>query len=102
MHPVASTPSAGCDGLWVQLLGGRPPDDRVHAGIPVYVRRVCFYFKRLGVELCVGFLCLLRACIVLKFGLVSSGLHCFLRLSSAGLFVVLVPGCGWPYSAFCV
>ena len=35
---------------------------------------------------------------------VSSGLHCFLRLFSAGhgLIVVLVPGCWWAYSAFSV
>ena len=36
-----------------------------------------------------------------EFDLVSLGLHCFLRLSSAGLLVVLIPGCCWAYSAFC-
>ena len=36
------------------------------------------------------------------FGLVSLGLHCFLRLPSAGLIVVLIPGCCWAYSAFSV
>ena len=34
--------------------------------------------------------------------MVSSGLHCFLRQTSAGLIVVLVPGCCWTYSAFSV
>ena len=42
----------------------------------------------------------LRGCFVLYFGLVSLGLHCFLRLSSAGLIVVLVPKCCWTYSTF--
>ena len=46
-----------------------------------------------GVYVCVGLLCLLRRCIALEFGLVSLGLQCFLRLSSAGLIVVLIPGC---------
>ena len=32
-----------------------------------------------------------------KFVLVSSGLHCFLQAPSAGLIVVLVPGCCWVY-----
>ena len=36
------------------------------------------------------------------FGFVSIGLYCFLRLSSAGLIVDLIPGCGWAYSAFFV
>ena len=54
---------------------------------------------RLGVELCVGLLCLLRGCIALAFGLVSLDLHCFLRLSSAGLIVVLIPWCCWTF--FC-
>ena len=39
---------------------------------------------------------------MLKFGFTSLGLHYFLRLSSAGLLVVLVPGCCWAYSAFSV
>ena len=42
---------------------------------------------------------------MLGFGLVSSGLHCFLRLSSAGqhgLIVALVPGYFWAFSAFSV
>ena len=45
---------------------------------------------------------LLRGCIVLETGMVSSGLHCFLRWSFAGSIVVLVPGCCWTYSAFSV
>ena len=45
-------------------------------------------------------LCSLRGFIVMAFGLVSLGLHCFLQLSSAGLIDVLVPGCCWAYSAF--
>ena len=44
----------------------------------------------------------LRGCIAKEFGLGSLGLHCFLRLSSAGLIVVLVPGCCWAWSAFSV
>ena len=32
----------------------------------------------------------------------SLGLHCLLQLSSAGLIVVLVHGCGWAHSAFSV
>ena len=36
------------------------------------------------------------------FGLVSLGLHCFLRLSTAGLIVVLLPVCCWAYPAFSV
>ena len=35
-------------------------------------------------------------------GWVSLGPHCFLQLSSAGLIMVLVPGCCWAYSAFSV
>ena len=38
----------------------------------------------------------------LEFGLVSLGLHCFLRMSSAGLIIVLLPGCCWACSAFSV
>ena len=38
----------------------------------------------------------------LAWSLVSLGLHCFLRLSSAGLIVVLAPGCCGAYSAFSV
>ena len=34
---------------------------------------------------CLRFLCLLRGCVVLEVDLVLLGLHCFLRLSSAGL-----------------
>ena len=34
------------------------------------------------------------------FGMVLSGPHCFLELSSAGLIAVLVPGCCWAYSSF--
>ena len=36
------------------------------------------------------------------FDLVSLDLHCFMRLSSAGLIVVLIPGCCWASSAFSV
>ena len=39
---------------------------------------------------------------MLEFGLVSLGLHCLLRLSSAGLLVALIPGCCWAYVAFSV
>ena len=60
------------------------------------------YLIRLGVYLCVGLLLLLRGCIALEFGLVSFGLHCFLRLSDAGLIVVLLPGRCWACSAFYV
>ena len=52
--------------------------------------------------LCVGLLCLLRGVIVMESGLVSLGLQWCLRLSSAGLNVVLVPECCWAYSAFSV
>ena len=38
----------------------------------------------------------------MEFGLVALGLRRFLRLSSAGLMVALVPGCCWAYSAFSV
>ena len=37
-----------------------------------------------------------------EFGLISLGLHCFVRLSSAGLIVVLIPGCCWADSALSV
>ena len=37
-----------------------------------------------------------------EFGLVSLGFPCFLRLSSAGLIVLLIPGCCWAHSAFSV
>ena len=37
----------------------------------------------LGVRVFVGLSCVLRGCIALEFGLVSLGLHCFLRLSHA-------------------
>ena len=36
----ASTLSAGCDALFVQVLDGHPPVDRVHVGAS-YVRKVC-------------------------------------------------------------
>ena len=36
MHHIGSMRSAGCDFLWVQVLSGRPPDDRVHAGASLY------------------------------------------------------------------
>ena len=35
----------------------------------------------------------------LEFDFGSLGLHCLLRLSSAGLIVVLIPGCYWAYTA---
>ena len=38
----------------------------------------------------------------LEFGLVSLGLHYFLRFSSAALIVVFIPKCCWVYSAFSV
>ena len=44
----------------------------------------------------------LREFIVMALGLVSLGSHCFLQLSSAVSVVLLVPGCCWPCSAFCV
>ena len=34
------------------------------------------------------------------FGFVMLCLHCFLRVSTAGLIVVLIPGHCWPSSAF--
>ena len=37
-----------------------------------------------------------------ELGLVSLGLHCFLRLCSYGLIVFFIPGCCWAYSAFSV
>ena len=63
MHHIPFTPSAGCGGLGVQVMFGRPPDNRVHAGaslctcfcIPVYMQ-----LMRLGLKLCVGLLSLLR------------------------------------------
>ena len=67
-----------------------------------HVRCVCVDLMRLGVWLFVGLLFLLRECIALEFGLVSLGLHCFLRLTSAGLIFVLIPGCCWACSAFSV
>ena len=45
-------------------------------------------------------LCHIRGCVTMEFGFVSRGLHCFLRLSSAGLLFVLGAGCCWVYSAF--
>jgi len=38
----------------------------------------------------------------MQFGLVSLDPRCGLQLSSAGLIVVLVPGCCWAYSVFSV
>ena len=38
----------------------------------------------------------------MAFGLISFGWHYFFRLSSSGFIVVLLPGCCWAYSAFCV
>ena len=54
---------------------------------------------RLGVWLRVGF-CVFDEGVALEFGFVSLGLHCFLRLSSAALIVVLIPECCLVYSAF--
>lgn len=45
---------------------------------------------------------LVGGCIALEFGLVSLGLHYFLRLFSAGLSVALISGCCWACSAFSV
>lgn len=39
---------------------------------------------------------------MMAFGLVSSGPHCVLQSSSAGLIVVLVSACSWAYSVFSV
>ena len=68
------------------------------ADVDVYA----FTWCGLGVWLFVGLLCLLQRCIALEFGWVSLGLHCFLRLSSAGLIVVLISGSCWAYPAFSV
>ena len=38
---------------------------------------------RLGVWPFVGLLCLLHGCVVLEYGFVSLGVHCFLRLAHA-------------------
>ena len=38
-------------------------------------------------------MCSITVSFALDFDLVSLGLQCFLRLSSAGLIVVLIPGC---------
>ena len=53
---LASTSSAGCDALCVHVLGGRPPDDRVHVGASPHTCDMCelTYLTRLGVYLCVG------------------------------------------------
>ena len=95
--------SHACAAYWVAVPGGRPPDDRVHTGASLYTCVMCALtcLTQLRVQLCVGLLCLPRGFIALEFELVSLGLHCFLRLSSAGLLVLLVPGCTccWAYSA---
>ena len=107
MLTVASTPSARCDALCVQVLGGHPPGHRVYVGASLCTCDMCAltYLMRLGVQECFGLLCdltharwppgsgvmsdlffffwcvcLVRGCIALEFGLVSLGLHCFLRL----------------------
>ena len=41
LHLVAATPSAGHDGLCLQVLGSRPSDDRVHAGASLYTCDMC-------------------------------------------------------------
>ena len=41
MLTVAPTPSTGCDSLCVQVLGGRPPVDRVHAAASLFACDVC-------------------------------------------------------------
>lgn len=81
-----------------------PPDGRVHAGASLYVcaMRVLTSLMRLGPELCVGLLCLLPGFILMADGLVLLGLRCCLQMPSAGLAVVMVPGCRWPCSAFSV
>ena len=38
---VASTPSTGCDALFVQVLGGHPPVDRVHVAAFLCTCDVC-------------------------------------------------------------
>ena len=97
VHHVASTSWTGCDGLLVQVLGGRPPDDRMHVSASLCTCAMCAltHLTWVGVYLRVGLLCLSRGLIVMEFVLVWSGLHCFLRLSFAGLNVVLVLGCCW-------
>ena len=67
----------GGDALCVQILGCNPHVDRflVAASLCMSVD-----LMRLRVYLCVGILCPLRGCIALEMGLVSLGLHCFLRL----------------------
>ena len=56
--------------------------------------------------LCAGLLLRLCRFVVVRFGFASLAQHCFLQLSSAppsaGLLVVLVPGCCQAYSAFSV
>ena len=55
----------------------------------MYVRHMCVDFMRLGVWPFVGLFCLLRGCVALENGLISFGLHCFLRLAHA---VYCLPG----------
>ena len=79
--------STGFDGLCLQVLGGWPPDDRVHAGASLFMQNVCVGL----LDAAKAFSCVYDYCvyltrfIVLEFGLVSTGLHCFLWMTSAGL-----------------
>ena len=54
-----------------------------------------------GVALCIV-VAVFRGWNTLEFGFVSLGFPCLLRLSSAGLIVILIPGCHWAYSALSV
>ena len=89
-----------------QGTSGWPPDERgACARIHVYMRSVCVDLLDAAwvwLCVCVGLLCRLHGLVVMAFGLVSFGAHCFLQLSSAGLIVVLLHGCCWAYSAFSV
>ena len=51
--------------------------------VTVHVARVCVDLMRLGVWPLVRLFCLLRGCVALEYGVVSFGLHCFLRLAHA-------------------
>ena len=64
MLTAASTLSAGCDALCVQVLRDHPPFDRVHVGASLCMSDICTlnYLTRLEVWLCVGLLCILRGC----------------------------------------
>ena len=72
----------------------------IHASTWDYGYRFTYTYPR------VGFLCLLQGCIRVYRGLqfcwVSLALPCFLRLSSAGLIIVLIPGICWACCALSV